>query len=352
MSYRLLVTAGGTGGHIFPALALAKELKSRYNCEILFAGGKLSSNTYFLNDSHAFHDIRCSSSLLKGTGAILKGVMDAVKVIRSYKPDAIVGFGSYYTLPVLIAAKLLGVPLLLHEANSIPGRVNRLFSPFAAKTWIYFPEAKKRLKGVIEACNMPLREQFKKGLVEKKEACAFFQLNPDVPTLLVFGGSQGAKGINALFSEESLLQIKKKVPSFQGIHLTGSESEASRLSKLYAALQIPFYVRPFETRIDAAVTRAGASSIAEQLAYKVPGISIPFPGATDDHQKYNAHYLESTGLGIKLDEKELDFSCFAEKIASLMHNRDAMKGNFNRYKMHDPGFDLSDRIIDWIKNKS
>lgn len=347
---RLLLSAGGTGGHIFPALALAEELKTRHDCSILFAAGKLSKNPYFPQDAFPFKDVSCSSMLLKGIGMNCKGVYESIRIIKEYQPDAVVGFGSYYTLPTLAAAAILRIPILLHEANSIPGRVNRLFSPFAKKTWVSFTEAKSRLSGSIEICKMPLRSRFKKGLVSKQEACSYFGLNPDSPILLVFGGSQGAKRINDLFSGST-----SGLTQFQIIHFTGSKSCEESLSKLYNANGIRACVRSFESRMDLAwaaadiaVTRAGASSLAEQWEFGVPGILIPYPEATDNHQDYNAEDLVRAGLCYKLSEKTLSSKKFLECIQKL--NRSEMQERFYETSKNDTRSDLSNLIIDWIQN--
>lgn len=351
MSCRLLLSAGGTGGHIFPALALADELKTRHNCSILFAAGKLSQNPYFSHDELEFKDVSCSSKLLKGMGLNCKGVFESIRIIKDYKPDAVIGFGSYYTLPTLAAAAMLGVPLLLHEANSIPGRVNRLFSPFAKKTWISFSEAKNRLSGSIALCKMPLRAQFKKGLVPREEALAYFKLDANIPTILIFGGSQGAKRINDLFSESVVARLQ----NIQIIHFTGSATDEEALSRRYKACCIPHYVKSFEKRIDLAwaaadmaITRAGASSLAEQWEFEVPGILIPYPEATDNHQDFNANDLVQAGLCYKLREKEISQEVFVGMILRLIQNRKSMKALFNENK-NDTHLDLSQHIMEWIK---
>lgn len=350
MSSRILLSAGGTGGHIFPALALANELKARHGCSILFTAGKLSKNPYFPHQQFAFKDVSCSSSLLKGVGSNCKGIFESIRIIKEYKPDAVIGFGSYYTLPTLAAASLLRVPILLHEANSIPGRVNRLFSPLAKKTWISFSEAKHRLSGSVELCKMPLREHFKMGLISKEEAAAYFNLDSNLPTILIFGGSQGAKRINELFSESFLARLS----AIQVIHFTGSKQDEDVFSKRYHTCGIRAYVKSFESRIDLAwaaadiaVTRAGASSLAEQWEYGVPGILIPYPEATDNHQDFNANDLVSAGLCIKLREQEINAEVFLDTILHLIRNGDAMKTHFNINK-NDAKFDLSHHIMEWI----
>jgi len=352
MNCRLLLSAGGTGGHIFPAIALANELKTRHGYSVLFTAGKLSKNPYFPHEEFAFKDVSCSSNLLTGIGLNCKGVYESIQIINKYKPEAVIGFGSYYTLPTLVAAMILRVPVLLHEANSIPGRVNRLFSPFAKKTWISFSEAKNRLSGSVELCKMPLREQFKKGLVTRLEASTYFNLDANTPTILIFGGSQGAKRINELFSQTLISHL----PDIQIIHFTGSTSDEEAFSRLYNACGIRSYVKSFEPRIDLAwaaadmaITRAGASSLAEQWEFGVPGILIPYPEATDNHQDFNADDLVTAGLCYKLREKDLNFNLFLETVLRLIQNREAMKVQFNENKKNDTQLDLSQHIMDWIE---
>lgn len=346
---RFLLTTGGTGGHIFPALALAEELCEKKGT-VLFAGGNLSKNPYFKDAAFPFKDVACSPHLIRGLGNHWKGILEAARVIRDFNPDAVIGFGSYYTLPVLIAAKWLGKPLLLHEANSIPGRVNRLFAPFADKTWTYFPKARLHLFGKVEECKMPLRSHFRKGIVSKEEARKFFNLNPDQLTLLIFGGSQGAKVINALFSETAVLELKKILPPFQIIHFTG-------LNQTISYEGIPHFVKPFEKRIDLAwaaadlsITRAGASSIAEQFEYGVPGLVIPFERAKDKHQEHNAAFLQAAGIGVSLLESEVE-SSFVEKLAALYNNREHAQERWNQYKKCHSLRSLSEEILNWLEEK-
>lgn len=343
---RLIFTAGGTGGHIFPSIALAEELKNNFGCSILFAGGKLSSNPYFPKQDFESIDIACSGHLLRGAKTNLKGVFEAVSAIGRFNPDAVIGFGSYYTLPVLMGSLFLKKPLLLHEANSIPGRVNRIFSPFAKKTWIFFEDAKKHLKGNVEISKMPLRKQFKKGLISKSDALQYFQLK-QAPTLLVFGGSQGARRLNAIFKSNFPSLLKKKIPNLQILHFTGSDEDEKALNDNYRFYGIPSCVKSFETRIDLAweacdiaLTRAGASSIAERYEYQKNGVLIPFPNATDNHQEHNADHVVRKGLGIKLLEKEITEESLLD---ALMQSMQAEK------KIENEHANLSELIMEWVK---
>lgn len=360
MKRKVLLTSGGTGGHIFPALAVAKELQDKYKCEVLFAGGNLSQNPFFETQFN-FQDVACApwklslTQFYKGPFNLVKGVSSALHLIRTYKPDFVVGFGSFYTLPVLVAAKIAGVPLFLDEQNSIPGKVNRLFSPLAECTFIHFPTAQQKLMGKSQFGAFPLRSQFKKGLVSAQEARKAFQLDPDVTTILVFGGSQGAKRINRLFSEAALFHIKDHVPDFQVLHFTGDHTDAELLMQRYVNCNIGSYVRPFEKRMelawaaaDIAVTRAGAASIAEQIEFEVPGVLIPYPFATDKHQDINADFLADAGLAVKANESDLTPQILAYKVRDALVNILDKENAFKKFKNKYFSNPISDEIIQWI----
>src|ERR1700733_7761631 len=138
MSKRVVIAAGGTGGHLFPAQALAAELSQ---CSIIFVAKGLSHNPRY-HKGYESYDIAASGIGLRACIDIPKGIFQSMKILRSFKPDVVVGFGSFHTFPVLCAAALLGIPYILHEANRLPGKVNRLLAPFAALCAIYFPDTK------------------------------------------------------------------------------------------------------------------------------------------------------------------------------------------------------------------
>lgn len=143
---KIILSAGGTGGHLFPAQVIASELKK--SCEVLFVGGGLSKSRYFQRDLFSFEEICCATfslskpwKIIQGGKTIFKGLIESRKILREFKPDIVVGFGSFYTLPILIAAIWAKIPIVLHEQNAIPGKVNRLFSRFAKMTAITFPKS-------------------------------------------------------------------------------------------------------------------------------------------------------------------------------------------------------------------
>lgn len=362
MKPRILLTVGGTGGHVFPAVALAEELSSKYDCDILFAGGKLGQNPYFEKKVFDYREVDCGKlsivpwKFLLSSYSMVKGVFESLRIISRYNPDAVIGFGSYYTLPVIVASKLLGRPIFLHEANSIPGRLNRWLAPFAEKTWVHFPAAAALLKGNVAFGGMPLRPNFRKGLVTKEAARRHFQLDPSLMTILVFGGSQGAQKINALFSEAALFHFKDYLAPFQVLHFTGNHADAAKLMERYVSGGIPAYVRPFEKRMDMAwaaadiaVTRAGAASIAEQIEYEVPGVLIPYPYATDAHQDKNADFLVETKLAMKVVEEGLTPQSLTGKIHDLCSQAPVRCAQFREYKLANLSEPLSQQIFNWLK---
>lgn len=343
---KILITAGGTGGHIFPALALAEVLRDEKGCDIFFAGGRLSQNPYFEKNLYSYQDVYAG----KGGKNPLEwmklglGIVQGIQLIKKFNPDLVLGFGSYYTVPLLAAARLLGKPFFLHESNSIPGKVNRYFSHYAEMTWVHFPSTIALLKGPAETAKMPLRPLFKKGLISKAQARKELGLKPDFPTILAFGGSQGAEGINHLFASAAC-----SLP-FQVIHFTGGSSE--KIVENYKKAGLAAYVRPFEKRMDIAwaaadlaVTRSGAASFAEQVEYEVPGIFIPYPHSTDGHQRKNAAYADLNGLGIKREQENLTSETLAEDIVRLLDNKKTFEENFQRYKGSFCQESLADKIM-------
>lgn len=359
---KILITVGGTGGHIFPAFALVRQIqKIAAGTEIFFAGGKLSTNPYFLSSAYPFQEISCSPlqkdplRFIKSTYQIAKGCLESSALIRTFTPDVVVGFGSYHTFPLLVAAAAKGVPIVLHEANSIPGKVNRYFSSYAELIGIHFPTAASLLKGNVRQVALPLREGFIKDAISTEEARKYFGLNPDLPTLLIFGGSQGADAINKLFLEEAHEIFKSSSLNLQILHFTGQSTFFPQITKLYASLNIPACVKAFEPRMDLAwqaatfcISRAGAASIAEQLEYEVPGILIPYPYASDHHQEKNADFMVSQGLGFKFSETSLNGKKMRQGLEELHRQEEGMRWSAKQAKSKNRFADLGTLICELI----
>lgn len=327
---KVLITAGGTGGHLYPAQALAEKLlKDPSAAEVLFVAGGLGKSRYFDGSRFSFQEVACSPLLsrnplrcAKGVKNLVKGVGESVKILKEYQADVVVGFGSYYTIPILIAARWLRIPIILHEANSIPGRANRWLSRLADQVGVHFPHTSSFFKGKAVEVGLPLREGYQVEAVCRKEAHAYYGLTAEKKTLLVCGGSQGARAINLLL-EKSLSVLKRL--DLQVIHFTGDPKKADELAALYAAHQITANVKPFESNMQFAwraadffIGRSGASTVAESIEFEVPGILIPYPFATDNHQEKNADFLvEVVKGGVKRIEGSLTPELLEETIMNL-----------------------------------
>ncbi len=309
--HKILITTGGTGGHIFPAQALATELQAK-DINVLFAGGGLGKNKYFKRERYLYVEVASSSpfqgNIFKAWWNILKGIVQSLKVISKYKPNLVVGFGSFYSFPVLVAAKLKKIPIILFEPNAIPGKVNRLFSRWALLSTLQFKEAAKWMKGKCIEVKMQVPEK----KTERGEAREYFYLDAERFTFLVFGGSQGADSINSLFSQAiNLIDLEKH--KFQVIHITGKAESAEAVRRWYGAQGIHSCVKAFEEQMEKAwssadyvVCRSGAWTVAEQMAAGVPALFIPFPQATENHQAINARIVETKGGAVTCEESQLN----------------------------------------------
>ena len=245
---------------------------------------------------------------------------------EKFSPDVIVGFGSYYTIPVLLAAKWLKCRLCLHEANSVPGQANQWLAPLADYVGVNFPFTASFFKRKTKVVGLPLRDGFQLEAVKKNEALSYFGLSENKKTLLICGGSQGARSINKLI--ENCLPAIKKI-GLQCIHLTGNPIEAELLSSLYASHRIPCCVKPFEGQMqmawraaDAFVGRSGASTVVESIEFEVPGILIPYPFATDRHQDKNAEFLvNEVKTGKFFLESDLNSARLGIAIGELLQDK-------------------------------
>jgi len=272
--------------------------------------------------------------LFRGGRLIFKGMRQSGKILRSFEPDVVVGFGSFYTLPLLLAAKREKIPIILHEQNAIPGKVNRLFSRFAHATAITFPV---QIHGHTELVRFPLRKQ------KEQDPWEYFGLEKGKPTLLVCGGSQGAVRLNELF-----LEALPRLSGYQVLHFTGKNSEVHEED--YGG--IAHCVKQFEPNLplamqiaDLAITRAGASTIAELTETETPAILIPFPYATDNHQEKNAQHF--VGGEVYL-EKDLTGEKLAEVITRFPLKE--KQKQIQEYKRNRNLKHLSDVIQDVINN--
>lgn len=321
MAKKILLSAGGTAGHLFPALVLAQSLKEK-NVDILFAASGLSQNSYFLQFCYPYQDIRsCSFRHVGGLGkklkSLLKGVKQSYVLLKKYQPDLVVGFGSYHTFPLILASILLKIPYVLNEQNVLPGKVNRLFKPYSKSFLSHYPLKEKRaLKEKKVAFPLRYKKQISYELKPLKQK---LNLDLEKKTILIFGGSQGAQTINEIVLR-SLIFFKNC--GVQLIHLIGKQDQFFSYEKEYSERFLsPYVLRVFEPNMDElyqvadfVIARAGASTVHELIEFEKPALLIPYPYA-DHHQKHNADFftLKVQG-GVQCLEKDLTDSRFCDYI--------------------------------------
>lgn len=365
---RVVIATGGSGGHVFPALGLGSQLSKRYlNLDVYFIGGGLDKNRYF-DRANPYSSVSCAPlfslnplKFIKGCFFLAKGVLQSYRLLKKMRPSVVVGFGSYTTFPVIAAAKLLNVPIILHEANSVPGKVQRFMSPFAEAVALHFPGSRSYFKGRCVETGMVLRPGYERQSLTKEESLAYYNLDPSFLTVLIFGGSQGAKNINACWLE-ALTHLKTLSKRLQVLHFTGEHFDVESIGSLYEKAGLKAVVKKFESRMDCAwraadffIGRAGAGAIAESMEYEVPGLLIPYPFAADQHQDKNADFLVEMGGAVKLSEKEMS----AEKLAGIVldlcgeknQGFSLMQEQMRKYKEKKTRKDLSELVFE-IASKS
>lgn len=363
---KVVIAAGGTGGHLFPAQALADELK-KADVDVVFMGAGLNENRYFDRGRHCYVDIPSATVfrrnplvLVKSLLLLAKGIRQSVRRLREESPDLVVGFGSFHAFPILFAAHLQKAPIALFESNAFPGKVNRLFASFAAYTAVVFPKAREHLKGKAIEVAMPVRQAAKHVSIEI--ARAHFGLDPLYPAVLIFGGSQGALAMNELVVK-SIEILRDQHAEFQVIHITGRETLVEQYKQAYASLKIRACVKAFEAEMptayqaaSCAVCRAGAATVSELIAFEVPSILIPFPYAADDHQAKNALFVQNEVKGgVCLLEKGLTKEVLALEIHRFLDPSQSkmihMKKALGAYKLRQDKKELCQLICETLSQR-
>ena len=326
------IACGGTGGHLFPGLAVAEQLRL-LDCDVTLL---ISPKEV---DQHA---VKCALGMevatlpavgltRHGFQAFMAGCWRSYRLcrrlFRDRPPQAVLAMGGFTSAPPVLAGKACGAATFVHESNTIPGKANRWLAHFVDQAFVGFPSAAGRLHHTNVLCTgTPVRPQFQAAA---PAACRLaLGASPARPLLLVMGGSQGASGINDLMLE-ALAPLSNAVPDLQFIHLAGS-NDVARVQAAYDAQKARAIVRPFLTEIEwalgaaiVAVSRAGASSLAELAAMRLPSVLIPYPVAADNHQLHNARAFVDTGAALLLEETGASGARLASLILSLVQHPDA-----------------------------
>ena len=344
---KLIIAGGGTGGHLFPGIAVAEEFLGRDSTnEVLFVGSERGIEARAIPRlgyrleliSAAGVKGKWLGAQLKGGLLLLHGYAQSRRILKQFKPDMVLGVGGYASLPVVLAARGMDIPRFIHEQNAMPGMTNKLLARFADRVFIsleearqFFPEKKTMLTG------NPLRRQILESLGKAKNP-------PSIPPLLkggsehgaqggfhlfIFGGSQGAHALNVALPQ-ALAKLDKRQEEITIVHQTG-ENDFSDVKQAYHNAGVEADVRPFiddmareYRRADLIICRAGATTIAEITAIGKPCLFIPFPHATDDHQRKNAEALLKKGACAMLPEREMSPERLANVIAGLVDDHAAL----------------------------
>ncbi len=355
----VVIAAGGTGGHLFPAQAVGSHLQQQKGKDsVIFIGKGLSANSCFYKENFHHKEVEASSfsvkKILKTLFLLGKGTWQSFILLGKLRPRVVIGFGSYHTFPVLMAAVLRRIPFVLFESNTVPGKVNRLFSPWARFSAMQFSAARKGLRGPSYEVAMPLWCQ--DSVATKEEAYAYFSLDPTKLVLLIFGGSQGAVFLNKQVLE-ALSLIQEKARQWQIIHLIGKESSLSEITKRYETLGIQATVKVFEEKMslawqiaEGALCRSGAATFAELVAFAVPSLLIPYPRASEQHQLHNARFMEEKVKGgICVEEKELSIELLRFHLERWMtEGTQEMKGALQQFRERQSKTTLVDLIEEHI----
>lgn len=343
----IAIACGGTGGHLFPGLAISEQL-ALHGCSItLFISSKeidqLGARTAPNLDVVTLPAVglgrgRACAFLL----GFLRWYRGARKRFAAVPPFAALAMGGFTSAAPILAAKRAGARTFLHESNTVPGRANRWLARVVDEIFVGFPQAASRLHHrAVLVTGTPVRSRFQPR--DAFPCRVALGLDPARPVLLVMGGSQGAGGINELILQ-SLPALVRQFPEIQLLHLTGSK-DAGRVNSACQDLGVKAAVHPFFAGMElalgaatVAVSRAGASSLAELAAMRVPTILIPYPAATDNHQLSNARAFEQSGAARLLEQSRATPDTLAPLILDLLRNspaRESMKAALGQWHRPD-----------------
>lgn len=337
---KFILTGGGTGGHIYPALAIARGLLEKYpGSEIMFVGTSKGLEADIVpREGFDFKTItveglprKLSPQVIKTGWKLLKGLVQARKIIKGFNPDIVIGTGGYVCGPVMMMSALMGFSTVIHEQNAYPGITNKILARFVDKVLVTFPESKKYFpqKTYKKVTGLPVRKEIL--TINRDEGIKNLNLNPGKLVVLVFGGSRGARSINTAMVD--IIKAYQNRDNVQILHITGQYDYQETLTRLEnqgiqlelnGDITIKPYVYNMEDALAAAdvvVCRAGATTIAEINAKGIPGILIPYPYAAENHQEYNARALEKAGAAILIKDRELNSQTLKNVLDELMDNK-------------------------------
>jgi UDP-N-acetylglucosamine--N-acetylmuramyl-(pentapeptide) pyrophosphoryl-undecaprenol N-acetylglucosamine transferase len=332
-SMKIIIAGGGTGGHLFPGLALAEELKRRdSSTEVIFVGTERGIESRIIpREGYPIKFVRSEGFVgksplqkMKAAAKTILSIFDSYGILNRVRPDMVIGVGGYASGAIVLLAAMKSVPTIIHEQNSVPGLTNRMLGKVVRRVCVtyheslsFFPHGKTFLTG------NPIRLKIMKG--DRESACRLFSLDKDLFTVFVFGGSSGARSINRVMVDalNHLPDLKEKV---QFLHQTG-DRDFENIRDAYRKAGVKGTVAPFIYQMaeayaaaDVVVSRAGATTLAEITALGKPAILIPYPHAAGRHQEFNAIKLGEMGAAYVMLESEMTGEGLARSIRDLYGN--------------------------------
>ena len=350
---KLLIAASGTGGHVFPAIAVAQKL-SGYQIEWLGVPDRLESK--LVPSEYPLHLIRVGGfqgklglGTLKTIGGLIKGIFQVRKLLKQGNFDAVFSTGGYISAPTILAGYSLGLPVFLHESNAIPGKVTRWLSPFCTKVAVGFVETTKYLiRAKTVYLGTPCREQF---LTPQP---LDLPISETSPTIVVVGGSQGAVALNQMICEcvNTWLEAGATI-----VHIVGGANAVTSPIEHPRYIVLPFYdnMAGLLQRADLAISRAGAATLNELMITRTPSILIPYPYAAEDHQYYNANVLAIAHGALLFRQETLTAPFLAGEVLALLQSPQrlaTMASNMSSLGVINSAELLADLIGEAVKHRS
>jgi UDP-N-acetylglucosamine--N-acetylmuramyl-(pentapeptide) pyrophosphoryl-undecaprenol N-acetylglucosamine transferase len=323
---KVFIVAGGTGGHLFPAIRLAEEISSRKAADVLFVTSSRKQDTDFLKEKNlefrTLPVIGMKSGGIKRTFIFLlmlfTGTLKSAYLLARFRPACVIGFGGYVSGPILLLASLSGIRTVIHEQNVYPGRANRMLARFVDRIALNFNESTQYLKG-FESKIVISGNLLRKGLKKTQRA-------GDVFTILAMGGSQGAHILNTMVPRALGLLGPDRKSKLGVVHITGYK-DTEDVKKAYENSRVSGRILEFTHDMDKiyaesdfVISRAGATTVSELMYLAKPSILIPYPYAKG-HQRLNAMVLERAGLGVSIEEKNLTAEVLKDNIIRMMDRR-------------------------------